>query len=85
MENVEGIIIKAKKIWLIRINKKLIRISNLYSSYPYLIKVRYNVDNNYYEKNKIVYFGKDISINDKVIITYLKEKPYKIVKIVLSR
>ena len=65
---VEGIIIKLKKIWWIKINTKVFRKSSLDgATFPYIITVKYTVNDTTYEKNKFVYLGdKEINIGDKL-------------------
>lgn len=81
--NIDGIIIKANKLWWIKINTKAFRKSPLDgATFPHLIKVRYNINNIDYIKNKLVYWkNENIQVGDKVIITYDKKKPSKILKL----
>jgi len=81
--NAEGTIIKASKLWWIKINTKSFRTSPLDgATFPYLIKVKYNINNIDYIKNKLVYWGNEnIQTGDKVIITYDENKPSKILKL----
>lgn len=81
--NVEGIIVKTYKIWWIKINTKVLRTSPLDgATFPYLIKIKYKVNDNYYIKNKLVYWPNDeINIQDKVSVTYNKNKPSKILNL----
>lgn len=81
--NIVGIIIKAKKIWWVKINRKIVRKSPLDgATFPYLVKIKYKISDKIYEKTKIVYWGnEDINVGDKVIITYAENKPSKILEI----
>ena len=78
-----GEIIKTKKLWWIKINTKVLRKSALDgATFPYLIRVKYSINNVYYEKNKLVYWkNESINIGDKVVITYAQDKPLKILKL----
>ena len=58
MENeckVQGTVINAKKLWWIKINKKVIRIHALDgATFPCVVKVKYKVENMEYEKINIL-------------------------------
>ncbi len=78
---VEGIIIKLKKMWWIKINTKAFRTSPLDgATFPYIITVKYTVNDTTYEKNKFVYLGdKEINIGDKLKVVCDVINPKKIV------
>ncbi|MBR6689227.1 MAG: sugar ABC transporter permease [Clostridia bacterium] len=78
---VEGIIIKLKKMWWIKINTKAFRTSTLDgATFPYIITVEYTVNDTTYEKNKFVYLGdKEINIGDKLKVVCDVINPKKIV------
>ena len=78
---VEGTIIKLKKIWWIKINTKAFRTSPLDgATFPYIITVKYTVNDTTYEKNKFVYLGdKEINIGDKLKVVCDVTNPKKIV------
>lgn len=78
---VEGTIIKLKKIWWIKINTKAFRTSPLDgATFPYIITVKYTVNDTTYEKNKFVYLGdKEINIGDKLKVVCDVINPKKIV------
>ena len=43
--NIVGIIIKAKKIWWVKINRKIVRKSPLDgATFPYLVKIKYKTE-----------------------------------------
>ncbi|MBR6613572.1 MAG: sugar ABC transporter permease [Clostridia bacterium] len=78
---VEGTIIKLKKIWWIKINTKAFRKSSLDgATFPYIITVKYTVNDTTYEKNKFVYLGdKEINNGDKLKVVCDVINPKKIV------
>lgn len=78
---VEGTIIKLKKIWWIKINTQAFRKSSLDgATFPYIITVKYTVNDTTYEKNKFVYLGdKEINIGNKIKIICDAINPKKIV------
>ena len=81
---VEGIIIKLKKIWWIKINTKTFRKSSLDgATFPYIITVKYTVNDTTYEKNKFVYLGdKEINVGNKIKIILKENNHSKILKII---
>ena len=81
---VEGIIIKLKKIWWIKINTKAFRKSSLDgATFPYIITVKYTVNDTTYEKNKFVYLGeKEINVGNKIKIILKENNHSKILKII---
>ena len=81
--NIVGIIIKVNKLWLIKKNRKILRTSPLDgATFPYLIKVKYKINNKIYEKTKIVYWeNENINIGDKVIVTCRENKHSKILEV----
>lgn len=83
INNVDGKITKASKLWWLKINKKSFRTSPLDgATFPYKIKVEYNVNNEKYEKSKFIYWENDnVNIGDKVIVTYEQNNPSKILKV----
>ena len=78
---VEGTIIKLKKIWWIKINTKAFRRSSLDgATFPYIITVKYTVNDTTYEKNKFVYLeDKEINIGKKIKVVCDVINPKKIV------
>ena len=81
---VEGTIIKLKKIWWIKINTKTFRKSSLDgATFPYIITVKYTVNDTTYEKNKFVYLGdKEINIGKKIKVVLKENNHSKILKII---
>ncbi len=75
----KGIIIKAIKLWMIKINTKAFRKGPLDgATFPYLVKIKYEN----YVKTKLVYVGnKTIKVGDEVTIYYNSNKPGRITKI----
>lgn len=82
--NIEGTIIDAKKIWWLKINKKQLRMTPADgATFPYLLKVKYTINNLDYEKKKMVYWGNEnINVGEKVIVTYDEEKPSKVLSLI---
>lgn len=84
MNSVDGIIVKVTKLWWLKINTKGIRKTALSGAiFPHIIKIKYNVNNVFYEKSKIVCWkNKIINVGDKVNITYDINNPSKIIKLI---
>lgn len=82
--NIEGTIIDAKKIWWLKINKKQLRMTPADgATFPYLLKVKYTINNLDYEKKKMVYWeNENINVGEKVIVTYDEEKPSKVLSLI---
>ena len=80
---VEGTIVKASKLWWIKINTKAFRTSPVDgATFPYFIRIKYTINNTDYEKGKFVYWGKEsITVGDIVIVTYNENNPSKILKV----
>ena len=76
-----GKVIKIKKLWWMKINKKPIRVTPLDGAmFPLSLQVKYNVNGNEYIGKKIVSWNeKDIQVDQEVIVTYNVEKPQKII------
>lgn len=76
-----GKVIKIKKLWWLKINKKPIRVTPLDGAmFPLSLQVKYNVNGNEYIGKKIVSWNeKDIQVDQEVIVTYNVEKPQKII------
>lgn len=52
------------------------------ATFPYLLKVKYTLNNLDYEKKKMVYWGNEnINVGEKVIVTYDEEKPSKVLSL----
>ena len=76
-----GKVIKIKKLWWLKINKKPIRVTPLDGAmFPLSLQVKYNVNGNEYIGKKIVSWNeKDIQVDQEIIVTYNVEKPQKII------
>lgn len=76
-----GKVIKVKKLWWMKINKKPIRVTPLDgATFPLSLQVKYNVNDNEYIGKKIVSWSeKDIQVDQEVIVTYNIEKPQKVI------
>ena len=83
-KSVEGMIIDAKKIWWLKINRKQLRMTPADgATFPYLLKVKYTLNNLDYEKKKMVYWGNEnINVGEKVIVTYDEKKPSKVLSLI---
>ena len=80
-KQITGKVIKIKKLWWLKINKKPIRVTPLDGAmFPLSLQVKYNVNGNEYIGKKIVPWNeKDIQVDQDVIVTYNVEKPQKII------
>ena len=78
-----GKIIKVKKLWWLKINKKAIRTTSLDGAiFPLSLQVQYSVNNNEYVGKKIVIWNDIITqVGQDVIVTYNKNKPQKIISL----
>ena len=85
--NVDGKIIKINKLWWLKINKKSFRNGALDgATFPYKVKIEYNVNEKKYEKNKIIYWGNDsVNVGDLVAVTYKENNPLKVLKIIKKK
>ena len=64
-------------------NKKSFRTTPLDgATFPYKVKIEYNVNDRKYEKNKFIYWGDDsVNVGDTVIVTYKQSNPSKVLKL----
>ena len=78
-----GIIIKVKKLWWLKINKKPIRTTSLDDTlFPSLLQVQYIVNSNEYVGKKIVFWDDSFTqVGQDVIVTYNKNKPQEILSL----
>lgn len=78
-----GKIIKVKKLWWLKINKKAIRTTSLDGAiFPSSLQVQYSVNNNEYVGKKIVFWDDSITqVGQEVIVSYNKDKPQKILSL----
>lgn len=81
---VQGIILSAKKLWWIKVNRKAFRTHLLDgATFPHLVKVKYKVDDKEYEKNKYIRSNEVCpEIGESVLVYYKKEKPSKVKRLV---
>jgi hypothetical protein len=81
--NVDGKIIKINKLWWLKINKKSFRTAPLDgATFPYKVKIEYNVNDRKYEKSKFIYWPNDsVNVGDLVIVTYEQSNPSKVLKL----
>lgn len=81
--SVSGTILKATKLWFIKINTKAVRANLLDgATFPYSLQVRYNANGNQFEKVKVVYWRKEIpQVGDTVCVLCNAKKPTKIYKV----
>ena len=80
MQRVTGIIISAKKQWWLKVNKKMIRKGPLDgAAFPYIIKVKYEVDGIEYTKRKWVGTNYPIPVEgDTIELAYEEGSPEKV-------
>jgi hypothetical protein len=85
--SVDGKIIKINKLWWLKINKKSFRTTPLDgATFPYKVKIEYNVNNKKYRKSKIIYWGNDsVNVEDSVVVTYKQNNPLKVLKIIKKK
>ena len=81
--NVDGKIIKRNKLWWLKINKKIFRTYPIDgATFPYKVRIEYNVNGRKYEKSKFIYWGNDsVNVGDSVIVTYEQNNPSKVLKL----
>ena len=82
--NVDGRIVKTNKLWWLKINKKNFRTTPLDgATFPYIVKIEYNVNDIKYEKSKLIYWGNEsVNVGDEVIVTYDQSNPSKVLKVI---
>ena len=80
MQRVTGTIISAKKQWWLKVNKKMIRKGPLDgAAFPYIIKVKYEVDGIEYTKRKWVGINYPIPVEgDTIELAYEEGSPGKV-------
>lgn len=80
MQRTIGTIVSAKKLWLLKINKKPIRRGPLDgAAFPYIIKVRYIVEGKEYIKRKWIGTEYPVPVEgDTVQLAYEEGLPEKI-------
>ena len=80
---VDGMIIKINKLWWLKINKKIFRITPLDGAiFPYWIKFEFTVNGKKYVKSKFIYWPNDsVNVGDFVVVTYDQSNPSKILKL----
>ncbi len=82
-EETIGKIIKVKKLWWLKINKKTIRTTTLDGAiFPSSLQVQYNVNDNEYVGKKIVAWDESLTqVGQDVIVSYNEDKPKKILSL----
>ena len=78
-----GKIIKVKKLWWLKINKKPIRTTSLDGAiFPLSLQVQYNVNDNEYVGKKIVTWDDSLTqVGQDVVVSYNEDKPQKILSL----
>ena len=78
-----GKIIKAKKLWWLKINKKPIRTASLDGAiFPSSLQIQYSVNGNEYVGKKIVVWDDSLTqLGEEVVVSYNKDKPQKILSL----
>lgn len=74
-----GTVLTAKKQWWLKVNKKPVRMNALDGAcFPYIIKIRYNVNGQEFIKNKWLGAGLPVpEIGSQVAVVYDENKPSK--------
>ena len=74
-----GTILSVSKQWWLKVNTKSIRMGALDgATFPYIVKVRYVVDENTYIKRKWIGAGKPVpAVGSAVTVLYCADKPSK--------
>ena len=82
-EETIGKIIKVKKLWWLKINKKPIRTTSLDGAiFPLSLQVQYSVNDNEYVGKKIVTWDDSLTqVGQDVIVSYKEDKPQKILSL----
>ena len=82
-EETIGKIIKVKKLWWLKINKKNIRTTSLDGAiFPSSLQVQYSVNGNEYVGKKIVIWDDTFTqVGQDVIVSYNEDKPQKILSL----
>ena len=82
-EETIGKIIKVKKLWWLKINKKPIRTTSLDGAiFPSSLQVQYSVNDNEYVGKKIVTWDDSLTqVGQDVIVSYKEDKPQKILSL----
>ncbi len=82
-EETIGKIIKVKKLWWLKINKKPIRTTSLDGAiFPSSLQVQYSVNDNEYIGKKIVAWDDSLTqVGQDVVVLYNEDKPQKILSL----
>ena len=82
-EETVGKIIKVKKLWWLKINKKPIRTTSLDGAiFPSSLQVQYSVNDNEYVGKKIVAWDDSFTqVGQDVVVSYNEDKPQKILSL----
>ena len=82
-EETIGKIIKVKKLWWLKINKKPIRTTSLDGAiFPSSLQVQYSVNDNEYIGKKIVAWDDSLTqVGQDVVVSYNEDKPQKILSL----
>lgn len=82
-EETIGKIIKVKKLWWLKINKKTIRTTSLDGAiFPSSLQVQYSVNDNEYIGKKIVAWDDSLTqVGQDVVVSYNEDKPQKILSL----
>ena len=82
-EETVGKIIKVKKLWWFKINKKPIRTTSLDGAiFPSSLQVQYSVNDNEYIGKKIVAWDDSLTqVGQDVVVSYNEDKPQKILSL----
>lgn len=85
--NADGKIIKVNKLWWLKINKKIFRTTPVDgATYPYIVRIEYNVNDKKYEKSKFIYWGNEgVNVGDIVVVAYEQSNPSNVLKVIKKK
>ena len=80
MQRTTGTILSTKKLWWLKINKKIVRQGPLDgAAFPYIIKVKYEIDGKEYIKTKFIGTNYPVPVvGDTIQLAYEEATPNKV-------
>ena len=80
MKTTTGTILSTKKLWWLKINKKAVRTGPLDgAAFPYIIKVKYEVNGKEYIKTKFIGTNYPVPVvGDTIQLAYEEDTPNKV-------
>ncbi len=78
-KEVKGIVISAARQWWLKVNTKPVRMHAMDgATFPYILKVQYEVSGKIYQKRKWIAAGKPVpAVGTEVSVLYNENKPSK--------